>query len=150
MQTVFIPFNLVLNYGSEANRSPSPCLLQMEAVEAIRLGCPRNKQNKISVRTETNRNKPKQNLFWLCFGLFYETKNKKIQFVSVCFVVSDLYWNNRNKEDCLETNPNNPKFSRKYSKICFLSNCFGCSSIFFGSIETLCFGIEEKQTFCFG
>jgi hypothetical protein len=40
LQTVFIPFNLVLNYGSEANRSPSPCLLQMEAVEAIRLGFP--------------------------------------------------------------------------------------------------------------
>jgi hypothetical protein len=80
MQTVFIPFNLVLNYGSEANRSPSPCLLQMEAVEAIRLGFPRNKQNKISVRTETNRNKI---WFGCVFGLFRETKNKKILFVSV-------------------------------------------------------------------
>ncbi len=70
LQTVFIPFNLVLNYGSEANRSPSPCLLQMEAVEAIRLGF--SKQTKQSF--SSNRNKLKQDLFWLCFGLFREKK----------------------------------------------------------------------------
>jgi uncharacterized protein (DUF1810 family) len=30
-----------------------------------------------------NRNKPKQDLFRVCFGLFRETKNKKFRFVSV-------------------------------------------------------------------
>ena len=34
---MFIPFNLVLNYGSEGNREPSLCLLQMKAVESLRL-----------------------------------------------------------------------------------------------------------------
>jgi hypothetical protein len=36
---------------------------------------------------------------------------------------------NRNK-------PKKPKFSEKNTKICSLSNCFGCSSVSFGSIET--------------
>ncbi len=31
----------------------------------------------------SNRNKPKQDLFRVCFGLFRETKNKKFRFVSV-------------------------------------------------------------------
>jgi hypothetical protein len=80
LQTVFIPFNLVLNYGSEANRSPSPCLLQMEAVEAIRLG--------FSKQTTTKKFlfEPKQTetrSVSVVFGLFCETKSKKIQFVSV-------------------------------------------------------------------
>jgi hypothetical protein len=30
-----------------------------------------------------NRNKTKQDLFHVCFGLFCETKNKKIRFVSM-------------------------------------------------------------------
>jgi hypothetical protein len=34
-----------------------------------------------------NQNKPKQDLFWLCFGLFRETKIKRFWFVSVCFRV---------------------------------------------------------------
>jgi hypothetical protein len=40
------------------------------------VGCPRNKQKKF-------RSEPKQDLFWLCFGLFRETNNKKFRFVSV-------------------------------------------------------------------
>ncbi len=44
---------------------------------------------------------PKQDLFRFCFGLFRETKNKNI---SVCFGVSNLYRNNRNKQNCFETN----------------------------------------------
>jgi hypothetical protein len=44
------------------------------------LGCPR-KQTKINFGS--NRNKPKQDLFQVCFGLFRETKNKKFQFISV-------------------------------------------------------------------
>jgi hypothetical protein len=44
------------------------------------IGCPRNKQKKIF---GSNQNKLKQDLFWLCFGLFCETKNNKFRFVSV-------------------------------------------------------------------
>ncbi len=67
---------------------------------------------------------PKQDLFRLCFGLFRETKNYKFRFVSVCFGVSNLYRSNWNKQNCFETNRNNPKLM-KNTKICSLSNCFG-------------------------
>ena len=40
-----------------------------------------SKQTKINFGS--NRNKPKQDLFRVCFGLFRETKNKKFRFVSV-------------------------------------------------------------------
>jgi hypothetical protein len=45
----------------------------------------------------SNRYKPKLNLIRFFFGLFRETKNHFFRFVSVCFGVSDLYRNNRNK-----------------------------------------------------
>jgi hypothetical protein len=35
-----------------------------------------------------------------------------------------------------KTNQKKPKFSEKDTKIFSLSNCFGCSSDYFGSIET--------------
>ncbi len=54
----------------------------------------------------SNRNKPKQDLFRVCFGLFRETQKN----FSVCFGVSNLYRNNRNKQNCFETNRNNPEF----------------------------------------
>ena len=80
----------------------------------------------------SNRNKAKQDLFLLCFGLFRVTKYKKFRFVPACFGVSNLYRNNQNKQNCFETNQNNPKFSEKYQNML--------------SIKTLCFGIEAKQT----
>ncbi len=66
----------------------------------------------------SNRNKPKQDLFRVCFGLFRETKK-----VSVCFGVSNLYQNNRNKQKCFVANRN--------TKIYYLSNCLGGSSVCF-------------------
>ncbi len=94
----------------------------------------------------SNRNKLKQDLFRLCYGLFRETKNKKFQFVSVCFGVSNLCRNNWNKQNCFEINRNNPKFSEKY-KICSLQlfRLVFCLFRFNQNIETLCFGIEAKQ-----
>ncbi len=74
-----------------------------------------SKQTKINFGS--NRNKPKQDLFRVCFGLFLETKKK---IFSVCFGVSNLYRNNRNKQNCFETNRNNPEFSEKY-QICSLN-----------------------------
>ncbi len=44
------------------------------------------------------------------FRLFRETKKNKF---SVCFGVSNLYRNNRNKQNCFETNRNNPEYSEK-------------------------------------
>ncbi len=101
-------------------------------------------------------------------------KNTKICSLSNCFVgllfvsLQSKHWNslfryssettetNCFETNCFETNKNNPKFSEKNTKICSLSNCFGCSSVCFGSIETTkpsVFGIKAKQlkqTFCFG
>jgi hypothetical protein len=57
-----------------------------------------SKQTKINFGS--NRNKPKQDLFRVCFGLFRETKNKVFRFVSV-------FRNNRNKQNCFETNNRN-------------------------------------------
>jgi hypothetical protein len=48
-----------------------------------------SKQTKINFGS--NRNKPKQDLFRVCFGLFRETKKK---IFLVCFGVSNLYLNN--------------------------------------------------------
>ncbi len=92
-----------------------------------------------------NRNKPKQVLFWLCFGLFCETKNQKIWFVSVCFSVFNLYRNIRNKQNCFETNRNNPKFSEKYLNMLSFKLLVFCLFRFNRNIETLCFGIEAKN-----
>ncbi len=89
-----------------------------------------SKQTKINFRS--NRNKPKQDLF--CVNL-------------VCFSVSNLYQNNRNKQNCFETNRNNAKFHEKYPNILSFK-LFGwvfCLLRFNPNIETLCFGIEAKQ-----
>jgi hypothetical protein len=58
-------------------------------------------------------NQNKLNLFRLFIGLFRETKNYFFRFVLVCFVVSDRYRNNRNKQNFLKTNRNKPKKSPK-------------------------------------
>jgi hypothetical protein len=41
-----------------------------------------------------------------------------------------------------EKNRKNPKFTVKINKICSLSNCFGWSSVCFGSIETSKFSVS--------
>ncbi len=112
-------------------------------------GCPRNKQIKILVWTETNRNKiyfgcvsvclvkPKTK-FLVCFGLF--------QFVSVFWTYIETTETNR-------TVSKQPEIFWKNTKICSLLNCFAWSSFCFGSIETFCFSIkakQPKQKFCFG
>jgi hypothetical protein len=45
--------------------------------------CPFKETQGNVVNFGSNRNKPKQDLFLVCFGLFRETKDKKIWFVSV-------------------------------------------------------------------
>ncbi len=52
-----------------------------------------SKQTKINFGS--NRNKPKQDLFWVCFGLFRETKDKKFRFVSVFQIYIDTTETNR-------------------------------------------------------
>ncbi len=91
----------------------------------------------------SNQNKLKQDLFWLCFGLFCETKKK----ISVCFGISNLYRNNWNKQNCFEASRNNPKFSEKYLNMLSIKLFWlvFCLFRFNRNIETLCFGIEPKQ-----
>jgi hypothetical protein len=54
-----------------------------------------SKQTKINFGS--NRNKPKQDLFRVCFGLFRETKNKIFWFVSVFRIYIKTTETNRNK-----------------------------------------------------
>ncbi len=79
-------------------------------------------------------------------------RNKQTNF-SVCFNVSNLYRNNWNKQNCFETNQNNPKFSEKYQNMLSIKlfRLVFCFFRFNWNIETLCFGIElfrkkQKQT----
>jgi hypothetical protein len=110
---------------------------------------------------ETDKNKfrfePKQTETISVSGLFrFCSWNQKLK-ISVCFGVSNLYRNNRNKQNCFVTTrnkPKNPKLFEKYPNILSFK-LFGwvfCLFRFNRNIETLCFGIEAKQpkqTFCF-
>jgi hypothetical protein len=66
------------------------------------LGCPRNEKNKIF---GSNRNKPKQDLFRICFGLFRETK-KNFRFVSVFRTFIETTETNRTVSKQTETTQN--------------------------------------------
>ena len=57
--------------------------------------------------------------------LFVLVQSKKLRFVSVFFGVSNLYQNNRNKQNCFVTNQNYPKFFEKYPNILSFK-LFGC------------------------
>ncbi len=74
-----------------------------------------SKQTKIIFGS--NRNKPKQDLFRVCFGLFRETKNKKFRFVSVFRTYMETTETNRTVSWQTETNRNNPKVYEKYPNI---------------------------------
>jgi hypothetical protein len=115
------------------------------ATSVSALGCPGNNKKNFSVRTETNRN-----LF--CFEFFRFVSRNQTTFFSVCFGVLDLYQNNRNKQNFLETNRKTlqkPFSIRRSSKplILFLgpnwnrnSVCLGCFSV--------CFYTKPKNFFC--
>ncbi len=101
--------------------------------------------------TETNRTVSKQTKTTLNF-----MKNTQIcsltncfGWPSVCFgLFKTRYRSETTETNCLETNQKteingkrwkkwkNPKFSDKNTKKCSLSNCFGWSSVCFGSIKT--------------
>jgi hypothetical protein len=119
--------NLMLGRNPEQRgREQSPWLqvtARPEWPHCSGLGCPRNKQK-------------------ICWFQPKQTETRSVsrnqkQKILVCFSVLNLYRNNGNKQNCFETNRNNPKFSEEKKKICSLSNCFGWSSVCFGSIETL-------------
>jgi hypothetical protein len=91
-----------------------------------RVSSKRTKQ--ISGRTETNRNK-------ICFGcvsVCFVNQKQKIRFVSVFRTYIETTETNKTVSKQTEITQN----FRKYTKICSLSNCFGWSSVCFGSIET--------------
>jgi hypothetical protein len=80
-QSNFLVINSVLcnflSWTREKLKSMSKCFTFNTQVTVS------SKQTKLNFGS--NRNKPKQDLFRVCFGLFRETKNKKFRFVSVCF-----------------------------------------------------------------
>jgi hypothetical protein len=90
-----------------------------------------SKQTKINFGS--NRNKPKQDLFRVCFGLFRETKNKTFRFVSVFRTYIETTETNRSVSHQTETNP---KFYEKYPNI--------LSFKLFGWV--FCFETNRKKT----
>ncbi len=107
----------------------------------------------------SKRNTTKQDLFRLYFGLFCYTKNKEFFLLGLFRGFEPtVYRNNRNKQNCFETNQNNPKFYEKCQNNenmlpVKLFQLVFCLFWFNQSVETLCFGIEAKQPkqmFCFG
>ncbi len=95
----------------------------------------------------SNQNKPKRDLFRLCFGLFHETKNKRFWFVLVFRTYIETTEANRNVSKQTKTNRNNPKFSKKFQNMLFIKlfRLVFCLFRFNRNIESLCFGIEPKQ-----
>ncbi len=125
-------------------RSPTPVAGEEKNILLDHRMYSKKKNQKISVLMETNRNK-------ICFGCvsvcFVKPKTKKFGLFFVCFGVSNLYWNNQNKQNFFVTNRNNPKFSEKYPNMLSFK-LFGlvlCLFQFNRNIKTLCFGIEVKQ-----
>ncbi len=98
---------------------------QLDLGGCLQVGCPRNEQKEF-------RFEPKQDLFRLCFCLFCEAENKKIQFVSVFRTFIKTTETNRTVSKQTETTLN----FLKNTQICSLSNCFGWSPVCFGSIDT--------------
>jgi hypothetical protein len=108
--------------------------------EGFRLGCPGNNKNKFWFE-------PKQTEKRSVLCLFRFVSRNQKQNISVCFGVSNLYRNKRNKQNYFVTNRNNPKFSEKYPNILSFKQ-FGwvfCLFRFNRNIETLCFGMKAKQ-----
>ncbi len=98
-----------------------------------------SKQNKKSVRTETNRNK-------ICFGFVSVcfVKPKQFRFVSVFRPISKQL----KQTELFQNKPQQTKITlnfHKNTKICSLSNCFGWSSVCFGSIETSKLSVSVKK-----
>jgi hypothetical protein len=101
-----------------------------------------SKQTKINF--SLNGNKPKQDLFRICFGLFREARKKNF----VLFRCFELISKQPKQTDLFGNKPKKTKTTLNFlknSQIYSLLNCLGGSSVCFGSIETLCFGIEAKQ-----
>jgi hypothetical protein len=108
----------------------------------MEVGCPRNKQTKILVWTETRSVSVVKMRF-----LPWNQKQK----ILVCYVVSNLYQNNWNKQNCFETNQNNPKFSEKYQNVLSIKllRFVFCLFRFNRKIETLFwFRTETTETNC--
>ncbi len=140
------PLNLLYwNLYLSWNLSPKVNGLSFSWNPCVGVGCP----------LETNKNKfwfePKQTETRSVSRLFRFVSWNQKEKILVCFIVSHLYRNNRNKQICFVTNRNKPKQTettlnfRKNFQIYSLLNCLGGSSVCFGSIKTLCFGIEAKQ-----
>ncbi len=93
--------------------------IRIRSGEAARVSSKRTKKN-----FGSNRNKPKQDLFRLCFGLFHETKHKKFRFVSVCFCLFRCFEPILKQPKQTELFQNKTEATLNFLKICSLLNCF--------------------------
>jgi hypothetical protein len=92
----------------------------------------RRVSSKKEKKFDSNRKNRNKICFGFCFGLFRETKTKKVRFVSVFRTYIETTETNRTVSKQTEITIN----FLKNTKIRSLSNCFGWSSVCFGSIET--------------
>jgi hypothetical protein len=67
---------------------------------------------KTFVSGNRNKSKPPRSV-----SVSFVNQKQKFLFVSAFFGVSNLYRNNRNKQNCFEKKRNNPKFSEKYQNM---------------------------------
>ncbi len=79
-------------------------------------------------------------LFRLVICLFWFNRNIETR----CFTIEAKQTRQTVSKQTV-TNRNNPTFSEKNTKLCSLSNCFGCSSVCFGSIETLKLSLSVQK-----
>jgi hypothetical protein len=131
----------------------------MRADSTTYLGCPRNNQFFVSVRTEKNRNS-------ICFSCFSVCFAKPKNFFPVCFGVSERYRNNQKTKTNRTFSKQTKKISKKLYFGCPLNNYFFFGSnqnkpklnlfrLFFGVCGSQkrnlgglfrCFGLVSKQT----
>ncbi len=88
-----------------------------------------------------NRNKPKQDLFRVCFGLFCETKNKSFGLFR-CF---EPISKQPKQTELFLNKPKQTETTLNFLKNTQIYYLFGWVFCLFRNIETLCFGIEAKQ-----
>jgi hypothetical protein len=111
------------------------CHSPVHLISQFFLVTPRVSLKQTKINFGLNRNKPKQDLFRVCFGLFRETKNKNFGLFRCFEPISKqpkqtkLF---RNKTKQTKTTQNFMKNAQIYS----LLNCLDGSSVCFGSIET--------------
>ncbi len=106
------------NFSTNENLKHLFCLTAVQDfIDFAKLLTTRVSSKQTKINFGSNLNKPKQDLFRVCFGLFRETKNKTFRFVSVFRTYIETTETNRSVSHQTQTNLNNLKFYEKYPNI---------------------------------